>query len=71
MAFEARDPRSTVETAPVEVARNRTANGGWEYWLVLDGERVGGEFGLFTDRAAKPANVLPRLLARLVGTEGL
>lgn len=65
--FRERDPSSSVETAPLALARNRTANGGWEWWIEIGGERLGelAGVGIFTDHYAQVADVLPRLLARV------
>lgn len=66
--MERTDPQSTIETAPVLLARNSTASGGWEWFLVVDGERVqhnGSGCGFFTDADCTPAAALEVLLRLL------
>jgi hypothetical protein len=61
---------SLAASYPIAVYRTPTANGGWEWHLTVDGERVPlgrhEGVGLFTDRDDRvtPAQMLPRLLAR-------
>lgn len=51
---------------PIEVARNKTANGGDEWFLLVGDEMVPmpGGVGIFTEPGKTPAEMLPRLLAR-------
>jgi hypothetical protein len=58
---------STMEAFGLEIGRTRTASG-WEWFLLLGGERVqtnDAQVGLFTDADAQPADVLATLLARV------
>lgn len=51
---------------PIEVGRNKTANGGDEWFLLCAGERVpmARGVGIFTEPGEKPEEMLARLLRR-------
>lgn len=70
--FKMKATTAVAEAFPVAVERTGTANGGWEWFLVVGGERVQtneSRTGIFTDpddRASQtPAQMLPRLLMRV------
>lgn len=65
---------TVFERDAVELQRSRLANGGWEWWLVVGGEKVRVNshegLGLFTGPEATAAEMLPRLLAQALVAGG-